>query len=334
MKHGNIALFVPHNGCPNQCTFCNQRSITGKQYQPSPCDVDSAVKEAVTANEKYGLQYEYEIAFFGGSFTAIDRSYMVLLLKSAYKYVQNQTVRGIRLSTRPDAIDTEVLEILKKYGVTSIELGAQSMCDEVLTANRRGHTSEDVRNSSELIKKYGFSLGLQMMTGLYKSSRERDIYTAEEIIKINPDTVRIYPTVIMVHTPLADLLRNGEFIPVSLDESVNLCALLLKMFTDNNIEVIRLGLHYSDDLKRDMMFDNYHPAFRELCESRIMLDEFLKTAGNIGGKSFAVCVNPSSVSRFVGQKRSNIKLIEEKGYTVKIEKDASLSKYEIRLKVI
>lgn len=334
MKHGNIALFVPHNGCPNQCTFCNQRSITGKQYQPLPSDVDYAVKKAVTANEKYCLQYEYEIAFFGGSFTAIDRSYMVSLLESAYKYVQNQTVRGIRLSTRPDAIDTEVLGILKKYGVTSIELGAQSMCDEVLTANRRGHTSEDVRNSSALIKEYGFSLGLQMMTGLYKSSRERDIYTAEELVKINPDTVRIYPTVIMAHTPLADLLEKGEFVPASLDESVNLCALLLKMFTENNIEVIRLGLHYSDELKKDMMFDNYHPAFRELCESRIMTEEFLRTAENIDSKNFAVCVNPSSVSRFVGQKRSNIKLLEEKGYTVKIEKDASLSKYEIRLKVI
>lgn len=334
MKHGNIALFVPHNGCPNQCTFCNQRSITGKQYQPDAQDVDNAVREAMLANERYGLQYEYEIAFFGGSFTAIDRDYMLSLLKAAYKYVQDGTVSGIRLSTRPDAIDDEVLKILKDFGVTSVELGAQSMCDEVLTANRRGHTADDVRNASMMIKSCGLSLGLQMMTGLYKSSDERDIYTAEELISLAPDTVRIYPTVTMNNTPLADLLRSGEFTPSTLNESVNLCALLLKMFTENNIEVIRLGLHYSEDLEREMLSGNYHPAFKELCESRMMLGDFFDKAKDVDGKNIIAYVNPSSVSRFVGQKRANINTLSKLGYTVKVEQDKLLSKYEIRLKVI
>lgn len=328
MKHGNIALFVPHNGCPNQCTFCNQKSITGVQYQPSESDVDSAVSEALKSAGKY----DFEIAFFGGSFTAIDRKYMVSLLKAAYKYVENKSVRGIRISTRPDAIDKDVLDILKSYGVTSIELGAQSMCDEVLSANRRGHSSDDVRRASALIKEYGFSLGLQMMTGLYKSSFDRDVETAREIIKINPDTVRIYPTVTIDGTVLAELYKSGEYKPSNLEESVNLCALLLKMFSDNNIEVIRLGLHYSEELERDMLFNNYHPAFREVCESRLMLDEVKRIVADnrfSGVKNLLISVNPKSVSKLVGQKRANILELNRFGYSIKLNPDSKLSAYQI-----
>lgn len=334
MKHGNIALFVPHNGCPNQCTFCNQRSITGKQYQPTAEDVDRAVLEAVLSSERNGTKYNYEIAFFGGSFTAIDREYMLTMLNAAHKYVENGTVGGIRLSTRPDAIDNEVLTLLKNYGVTSIELGAQSMCDDVLLANLRGHTSDDVRNASCLIKNYGFSLGLQMMTGLYKSDNEKDIFTAKEIIGLEPDTVRIYPTITIEGTMLGELYKSGEYKPSSLDESVDLCALLLKMFSENNIEVIRLGLHYSEDLKNGMLFDNYHPAFKELCESRLMLDEFVRSLEfseilKKGTKDIVVAVNPSSVSKFVGQKRANIKTINRMGLNVKIRQNDKLSVYEL-----
>lgn len=332
MKHGNISLFVPHNGCPNQCSFCNQKSITGTAYQPKPEDVDAAVKNALDAAAVNKNYYKWEIAFFGGSFTAIERIYMELLLKAAYKYVENGTVAGIRISTRPDAIERQVLDTLKKYGVTAIELGAQSMCDETLAANLRGHTADDVRKASALIKEYGFSLGLQMMTGLYKSSDSRDIKTAQEIISLSPDTVRIYPTVTMKNTMLGELFNLGEYKPKSLEESVNLCALLLKMFSDNNIEVIRLGLHYSDELKRDMLYNNYHPAFRELCESRIMLDEFLRLAEKLDEKDLTVYLNPSDMSRFVGQKRANMMYLSEMGYRVKTVYDAGLSKYQIRIK--
>ena len=325
MKHGNIAIFVPHNGCPHQCSFCNQRSITGVQYQPTENDIEKAVHDALDSPKKY----DYEIAFFGGSFTAIDREYMISL---AYKYVENKSVSGIRLSTRPDAIDEEVLNILKSYGVTAVELGAQSMCDDVLKVNLRGHTSDDVKNASRLIKSYGFSLGLQMMTGLYGSDSEKDIFTAKEIISLEPDTVRIYPTVTLKGTMLGDLYESGEFKPAGLDESVNLCALLLKMFSENNIEVIRLGLHYSDELEKGMLFDNYHPAFKELCESKIMLDEFLRIAGERNfrkGSILKVRVNPSGVSKFVGQKRSNILKIKNMGFDVRIVQDAAVSGYEI-----
>lgn len=155
-KKGNISIFVPHNGCPQQCSFCNQKTITGKSEQPTPSDVENAVKKALA---KKG--YKYEIAFFGGSFTAIDRDYMVSLLKAASAFLDNERIYGIRISTRPDFIDNEVLDILKKYGVTSVELGAQSMDDEVLAANLRGHTSAQVESASKLIKSYGFELGLQ-----------------------------------------------------------------------------------------------------------------------------------------------------------------------------
>ena len=328
MKHGNIAIFVPHNGCPHQCSFCNQRSITGVQYQPTESDVNRAVTEALSTPNKY----DYEIAFFGGSFTAIDREYMISLLKCAYKYVENKSVSGIRLSTRPDAIDEDVLGILERYGVTAVELGAQSMCDEVLKANLRGHTAEDVKNASKLIKSYGFSLGLQMMTGLYKSDFEKDVFTAEEIISLKPDTVRIYPTVTLDGTQLGELYKSGEFKPDSLEESVNLCALLLKKFSENNIEVIRLGLHCSEELEKGMLFDNYHPAFKELCESKIMLDEFIRIVGKRNfqnGSVLNVHVNPSGVSKLVGQKRSNIRKMNDMGFDVRIIQDGAVSGYEL-----
>ena len=303
------------------------------QYQPTESDVDNAVKTALSAKRAY----DYEIAFFGGSFTAIDREYMESLLKAAYKYVEDGSVSGIRLSTRPDAIDREVLDILKKYGVTAIELGAQSMCDDVLSLNQRGHNADDVRIASGLIKEYGISLGLQMMTGLYGSSSEKDIRTAEEIILLAPDTVRIYPTITIENTMLGELYRRGEYTPQTLEESVNLCALLLKMFLQNNIEVIRLGLHYSEVLERDMLSDNYHPAFKELCENKLMLDGFLniaeqmkKRGENMEG-TVCIAVNPASVSKFVGQKRANIDTLKKLGYNIKIVQDSSLGTYQIRV---
>ncbi len=330
MKHGNIAVFVPHNGCPHLCSFCNQRRITGVCRQPDENDIDQAVMAAVESKGNY----DYEIAFFGGSFTAINRDYMISLLKSAYKYVSNGTVSGIRLSTRPDAVDEDVLNILKSYGVTAIELGAQSMSEDVLLANRRGHTAEDVRQASKLIRKHGFSLGLQMMTGLYGSSFEKDVYTAGELILLKPDTVRIYPTVVLSDTMLGDLYKSGEYSPMTLEKSVELCALLLKMFSQQNIEVIRLGLHYSEELERGMLFDNYHPAFKELCESRIMLDELRRLCLEKSipeDTSLNAAVNPKSVSKFIGQKRSNITKLHEMGYDVKVVQDSSLGLYEIKI---
>lgn len=270
-----------------------------------------------------------EIAFFGGSFTAIDRDYMISLLEAAKPYLSS--FYGIRISTRPDYIDKEVLSLLKVYGVTSVELGAQSMDDAVLAANNRGHSAADVVGASKLIKDFGFSLGLQMMTGLYKSDFNKDIYTAEQFIKLKPDTVRIYPTVIMKDTELADLYLNKKFEPYTLLQSVDLCSKLIEMFYENNINIIRLGLHYSDSLVQNSLGDNYHPAFKELCENNIFFNKFLTLAKEATDFN-TVYINQKSLSKFIGQKKNNLKKLYEMGYRFEIKFDNDLSKYDLYLK--
>ncbi len=270
-----------------------------------------------------------EIAFFGGSFTAVERDYMVSLLKAANKYLDS--FYGIRISTRPDFIDEDVLDILKSYGVTSIELGAQSMVDSILQKNLRGHSARDVENASKLIKNFGFSLGLQMMTGLYTADYNKDIYTARKFVEINPDTVRIYPTVIIENTMLSRLYREGVYKTYTLSESVKLCAVLLKMFENRGIKVIRLGLHYSESLLKSIVYDNYHPAFRELCENEIFKQELTNTLKSGFSKDITVFTAPCSKSKLIGQHRCNIKYLISLGYSVKIEEDESLGKYQVRI---
>lgn len=272
---------------------------------------------------------ETEIAFFGGSFTAIDRQYMLELLTAARSFTG--VFKGIRISTRPDCIDDEVLTLLKEYGVTSIELGAQSMDNSVLELNNRGHKAEDVVNASKRIKEFGFSLGLQMMTGLYGSDFDKDIKTAESFIALKPDTVRIYPTVIMKNTDLADFYNSGKFVPYTLDESVELCSRLILMFEREGISIIRLGLHYSDSLVDDSLGDNYHPAFKELCESKIFYNSFLEQTASLSSKKIDVFINQRSLSKFLGQKKSNIKKLNALGYELTVNFDNELSKYELKL---
>lgn len=322
MKKGNISIFVPHIGCPHKCSFCNQNTITGHETAPTAVDVEEAVKTALNQND-----FEYEIAFFGGSFTAIDRQYMISLLESAHYFVENESrVTGIRISTRPDYIDDEILTLLKNYGVTSIELGAQSMNDDVLKMNMRGHTAEDVKKASRLIKDYGFELGLQMMTGLYGSDDEKDLLTANEIIKLKPDTVRIYPTVVLDNTYLGTLYKEDRYIPNNVQKSVEICSKIVPLFNKNNIKIIRLGLHASDDVKNNMLAGGYHPSLGELVTSKIMLNEILlHKPGN-----YTVYINEKSVSKLVGNKRCNLTELKEKGYTIDIKFDNKMNPNELK----
>lgn len=331
MKHSNVAIFVPHNGCPHNCSFCNQREITGQQTQPCVCDVEETIETArksLKENTKNA-----EIAFFGGSFTAIDRAYMESLLSAAAPSVKSGEFAGIRISTRPDAIDGEILDTLHRYGVTAIELGAQSMNDEVLAANERGHTKEDVVTSSRMITEAGFSLGLQMMTGLYKSSNELDRESAYEIAALNPDTVRIYPTVVIKGTELYNLYKTKEYTPQTLNDAIKLCSELLMFFEERNINVIRLGLHDSDSLRDGMAAGAFHPAFRELCESEIMYNSCVQALekNGIHSGTAEIFVNPRSVSRFIGQKRENIERLKNLGINAIVRQDIRLSKYEVRV---
>ncbi len=308
---------MPHNGCPNQCSFCNQKNITGQAVQPS---VESVRETLEAAKNKIDFkQTKAEIAFFGGSFTAIDRNYMVELLNEASRFLGKDSFEGIRISTRPDAIDDDIIDILRDYGVKTVELGAQSMCDSVLSANKRGHTREDVIFSSKKIKAAGFKLGLQMMTGLYMSNENLDIKTAEEFIKLKPDMVRIYPTVVMKGTELETLYNSGVYEPAKFESTVELCSFLLDLFErKNNIPVIRLSLHDSESLRKNMVSGVFHPAFREICESNLIFHEILAQIKKLEMKSgnITVKINSRDISKAVGQKRVNLKKFKDLGYNM------------------
>ncbi len=259
-----------------------------------------------------------QIAFFGGSFTAVPREYMISLLEIAKQAVERfDAYTGIRCSTRPDSMDEEIIEILKSYGVTAVELGAQSMDDEVLQKNLRGHTAYDVRRAANLIKQSGMELGLQMMTGLYCDTPEKCLYTAREFVKLSPKTVRVYPTVILRGTMLGELFGRGEYRSFSFEETVGLCAKLLDIFEENGISVIRMGLHASENVERDMLGGVYHPRFREIVESRRFTEELLKRLKPLEKGDYDVFTDKRNLSRAVGQGRENLAKLEAAGYRIK-----------------
>ncbi len=331
MKHINVALFVPDEGCPHRCSFCNQKTISGKTVPLTVGDIEKAVHTALSSSECS----DGEIAFFGGSFTAIKREYMLTLLEKAKTYIDSGLFKGIRISTRPDCIDEEILSLLKKYSVTSIELGCQSMDDEVLSLNERGHSSSDVVKAAHLIKKYGFEFGVQMMTGLYGDTREKAVETARKLIALDPDTARIYPTVVLENTALSTLYEKGEYTPQTTEEAADLCAELLLMFHEAEIRVIRLGLHSGGNVEEGFVAGAYHPAFRELAESKIYLMKIKEalTDKNISGGKIEIIVGSSYISMASGQKKSNITELSEMGYTAKVKGDPGYKKYEVSVRL-
>ena len=323
MKQTNVSIFIPHVGCPYRCSFCDQRSISGTVKPPRGSDVSRILEEQAGHLADIGMTAE--IAFFGGSFTAVPRGYMTELLEAAKAAAEKYPVyNGIRCSTRPDCISEEILGLLKNYGVTAIELGAQSMCDEVLKANDRGHTAEDVRRAARLIKACGIELGLQMMTGLYRDSEEYVRRTAEEFIALAPKTVRVYPTVILDGTRLGELYKSGEYRSFSFERTVDLCAELLGLFEKNNIAVIRMGLHASADVEREMLGGVYHPAFREICESRLFLNELKQQLGTLPTGNYTVFTDGKNISKVIGQRRGNIAALADKGYIIKVREQAGV----------
>lgn len=309
MKNANVAIFVPNLGCPHACSFCDQRKIAGQEEIPTPELVRATARRALSDLGEDAKNAE--IAFFGGSFTAIDPALMNRLLDAAAPFVGENGFKGIRISTRPDAIDDDILKTLKRFGVTAIELGAQSMNARVLELNRRGHTPDDVIAASELIRSYGFELGLQMMTGLYGSTAETDKATARAIASLCPKTVRVYPTIVLEGTLLARLYREGAYKPPELDRSVELCAELLEFFHSRGIKVIRLGLHAMTSLEKNYVAGPWHPAFRELCESVIYRKKAEEALEKLeGAKAAVLFVAPREISKLAGQHRKNITELE------------------------
>ncbi len=332
-RHANLSIFVPHVGCPNQCVFCNQRRISGAISAPTADEVTRLCDEFLPQK---GEGNGTEIAFFGGSFTAIDREYMTALLAAAYPFVEAKRAVGIRISTRPDAIDDEILTILRRYGVSAIELGAQSMDDEILRLNKRGHKASDVEAASERIKSFGgFSLGLQMMEGMYgdKNPKKTAKETAAEFIRLKPLTVRIYPTIVVEDTELYDLYKAGKYKPLSVDEAAAITAELLMDFESAEINVIRVGLHADESITKSAAAGPFHPAFGEICYSLVMrkkIEEAIKKYN--GDKSkITVVINRRDLSKTQGHRKSNLAYFSEKGIALKVEIDEKMSEGEIRL---
>ncbi len=317
MKRYNIPVFIPHEGCPHDCVFCNQRKITGVVSSVTPEEVEETVKEYLSylpAQDRY-----VEVAFFGGSFTGLP-----LKLQEAFYQAANAffpQIDGIRLSTRPDYINPEVLSLAKQYGVTMIELGAQSAEDAVLSANHRGHTFKTTCDAVKQIRNAGIGLGLQMMTGMYGSNPEWDKKSAQKIADLNPDCVRIYPVLVLQGTALEELWRQGIYEPQPLEDAVELAKELLLLFRQREIPVIRLGLHAGEDLRQEgtVLAGPFHPAFGELVESRIRRDaieEALQKTNPLPDL-WQVEVWKGEVSKVIGHKRCNVKYFQEKyGVTI------------------
>ncbi len=327
-RHSNLSIFVPHKGCPNKCLFCNQRRISGTVTEPTPEEVTSLCEEYLPRDGK-----DTEIAFFGGSFTAIDRAYMASLLAAAYKFVKAKRAKGIRISTRPDAIDGEILSVLSRYGVTAIELGAQSMDDEILRLNKRGHKADDIRKASALITSHGdFSLGLQMMVGMYgdESPEQTALMTAREFIKLSPETVRIYPTIVVEDTELCDLYRAGEYTPLTVENAAEITAKLLMLFEESGVNVIRVGLHSDESMTESAVAGPFHPAFGEICYSLVMRK---RVEDALHGRTGAVevRVNPKDVSKLLGQKRSNVEYFKSKGIELTVKPNDSIEANHIEI---
>ena len=303
-----IPVFVPHLGCRHECVFCNQRRISGSEKAATAATVKQAIEQSA-ALPRSGAKRQ--LAFYGGSFTAIEPERQEELLGAAAEAIGKGEIDAIRLSTRPDAIDETVLARLKRFGVETVELGAQSMDGEVLRLSGRGHTAEDVVRSSEAVKAAGFRLILQMMTGLPGDSAEKDIETAKKLIALRPDAVRIYPTVIVRDTALYDLWRAGEYREHTVEDAVAVCAQLMPLFEEANIPVIRLGLNPTEELSQGAAVAGaYHPALGELVRSRILLEKARALlAGTEPGSRVTLGVNAAELSQMIGQKRQNVRAL-------------------------
>ena len=338
MRHINIPIFIPHMGCPNACVFCNQRKISGK----TEFDIRSVAPELEKASKTIDYDTaEVEIAFFGGSFTGIDRDDMVYLLTLAKRYIDMGKAQAVRLSTRPDYIDSEILDILEKYGVTDIELGLQSMSARVLDASKRGHSADDARRACKLIKERGFNLVGQMMIGLPKSTLTDEIYTAREIVSMGCDAARIYPTVVFSETELCDMMKCGGYQPLTMEDAVARSADVLSVFTEHDIPVIRLGLCAADNLFTEgtMVGGAYHSAFGEMVYSELYykkIQEYIEShalADKISGRDVTVYVPRGEVSKASGQKRANKERLRREYFArdVKIIERDNMKKYTARV---
>lgn len=336
-----IPIFVPHLGCPNDCIFCNQKSISGQKdnmtKEKAKKIIDDYLKNVKNEEAKF------EIAFYGGSFTAIEQAKQEELLETAYEYIKQGKVESIRISTRPDCINKEILQRLKKYKVKTIELGVQSANDYILKRSNRGHNFEDVKKASKLIRWYGFKLGHQMMVGLPESTRIDEINTAKALIKLKPKMVRIYPVLVVKNTKLEKETKEGIYEPLPLVQAVEVCKELVRMFAAKNIEIIRVGLQSTDEIsqpgndKSEVVAGPYHPAFRQLVESALWYDAIVTKIKklNMKVKEVEVTVNPIDANNIIGHKRENVlKLKDTYDVDLVLKQDKQIKQGKSKINVL
>ena len=332
-RHINIPIFVPHLGCPNQCTFCNQCSISGKS-RFSLDEMEKTIEDSLSTASK---DDEVEIAFFGGSFTGIEENLMTEILELAYRYKKSGRVASMRCSTRPDYVTPHILDVLERYGVKTVELGIQSMSDEVLLACRRGHTAEDSRRAASLLVSRGFSFVGQMMVGLPMSNPENERTTAREIVALGAVGARVYPTVVFRKTELCEQAEQGIYVPLSLSEAVSRSADLVEIFRDHGVKLLRVGLQATETLSdpEEIFGGPLHSAIGELVESEIYKRKIVSLLKNeTFSPELRIFVAKGCVSAAVGQHQSNkTYLCEAFGFSrVTVVENEALRKGEIMIK--
>ncbi len=331
-----IPIFIPHMGCPHQCIFCNQISITGcGPLIPTSESLKNDIDRYLTYNAL--KKKPVQIAFYGGNFLGLGKEKIVFLLNTAAEYVVSGKVSGLRFSTRPDTINKQSLEMIKAFPVATVELGVQSMDDNVLAMSHRGHTALDTENAVCLLKENKYDIGLQMMVGLPGDNGQAALKTAEMIVSLSPDFVRIYPTVVLSGSPLYTAYRKGIYSPMDLELCVALVKKIYLIFKENNIKVIRMGLQASEELNDTavVMAGPYHPAFGQLVLSEIFMDKALEKLekNNNKGCSVAIRVHPSDISNMRGQKNRNIVILKERFNLKKliVLPDESLTRGKVKI---
>lgn len=340
-----IPIFVPHLGCPNDCIFCNQKSISGQRKNITKEEVKKIIDEHLKNINKEDKinEIEKEIAFFGGSFTAIEEELQEELLKIAYEYIKKGEINSIRISTRPDCINKKILKRLKKYKVKTIELGVQSSNDYILKKANRGHDFKDVIKASKMIRWNGFILGHQMMVGLPESTRIDEINTAKALIKLKPKIVRIYPVLVVKNTQLEKEYINKKYQPLTVIQAVEICKQVVRLFADKNIEVIRVGLQNTEEIskpenkKSEVVAGPFHPAFRQLVESAMWNEAIVGKIKklNVKVKEVQVTVNPIDANNVIGHKKENIiNLKNIYDVDLKVKQDEKIKQGKSKIEII
>ena len=332
MRHSIIPLFIPHYGCPYRCVFCNQVRITGVETPVTPRDVAEEIR---IYTEMCKEPREWEAAFYGGSFTALSLSVMDALLKPAHEALLRGKISAIRLSTRPDCIDSERLSLLQSRGVRTVELGVQSLDDGVLETAGRGHTAADVARAVALLREYGFQIGLQFMQGLPGETMASLRRTAQMGAALSPDFIRLYPVLVLKDTALCRMYEAGTYRPLSLDEAVHRCAFLKRYYARFGISVIRTGLQATEEFDRgeSLAAGPYHPAMGEFVDQYIARHELLRALRCLPrAAEIKIICAPKDRSKIMGHRRSTWELLKkETAAALTIEEDSDLPVGNIKI---